>query len=256
MRVKLTEEEAVELSRFRYTPVLEQISSTVPLASLVNKDQMDLFLKEVQEEIQAPDGIVAASVFMKRYAFVAVIYLYALSYWNKRLHFSLDTLYLQSSKKEGNWLPEYYFKDLLVEEFSGENRNEWRREALQYLFKNIIYPVLNTLAAEAKLSKYTLWENLAVYIFWLYEKILEDQQDSSCREDYDYILNLAPGKLFGPYHRNPLNRFNVEPVLLTELNETVRIRKTCCFTYQLGAKRTYCKTCPLYCKQFNTGKRN
>ncbi|SEM62939.1 Ferric iron reductase protein FhuF, involved in iron transport [Mesobacillus persicus] len=256
MHVKLTKEEAVELSRFRYTPVIDQISSTVPLASLVKKNEMNDFLKDVQVEIQAPDVKVAASVFMKRFAFVAVIYLYALSHWNKRLHFSLDTLYLQRSHKEGNWLPEYYFEDLLAEEFPGENWTEWRRKALQDLFKDIIYPVLNALANEAKISKYTLWENLSVYIFWLYEKILVDEEGFSCRDDYDYIINQAPGKLFGPYHRNPLNRFNEEPVLLTELDEMVRIRKTCCFTYQLGAKRTYCKTCPLYCKQFNTGKRN
>jgi ferric iron reductase protein FhuF len=253
---KLSKKEAAELLRFRYTPILEQDSSATPINSLVQKEQMKTFLEEVKVEIQAPDLKVAASVFMKRYAFVVVIYLYALSSWNKRLHFTLDSLYLQSSEMEGNWLPEYYFEDLWLEEFTGENRAQWRNQAIQHLFKDIMFPVLNSLTEEAKISKYILWENIAVYVYWLYEKVLDYKQESLAVGDYDYIVNQAPGNLFGPYDRNPLLRYNAEPVYLSELNEPIRIRKTCCFNYQLGAKRTYCNTCPLYCKQFNTGKRN
>ncbi|MGM0902697.1 MAG: IucA/IucC family C-terminal-domain containing protein [Bacillota bacterium] len=256
MYAKLSEKEAAELLRFRYTPILEQESSATPISSLVLKKQMKTFLEEVKVDIQAPDLKVAASVFMKRYAFVVVIYLYALSSWNKRLHFTLDSLYLQNSEMEGNWLPEYYFENLSLEKFTGENRDHWRNQAIQHLFKDIMFPILNSLTEEAKISKYILWENIAVYLHWLYEKVLDHEQGSLAFEDYDYIVNHAPGKVFGPYERNPLERFTAEPVYLSQLKETIRIRKTCCFTYQLGAKRTYCNTCPLYCKQFNTGKRN
>lgn len=256
MYAKLSEHEIAELLRFRYTPILEQESSATLMSSLVNQEQMQAFLKEVEGGIQAPDLKVAASVFMKRYAFVVVIYLYALSSWNKRLHFSLDSLYLQSSEMEGNWLPEYYIKDLTVEEFKGKDRHQWRDQAIQHLFKEIMFPILHNLTREAKISKYILWENIAVYLHWLYEKVLDHNQELLAYNDYDYIVNQAPGNLFGPYELNPLQRYNVEPVFLSELNESIRIRKTCCFTYQLGAKRTYCNTCPLYCKQFNTGKRN
>jgi ferric iron reductase protein FhuF len=256
MYAKLSEQEVAELLRFRYTPILEQESSATLISDLVFQKEMQAFLEEVKVEIQAPDLKVAASVFMKRYAFVVVFYLYALSSWNKRLHFTLDSLYLRSSEKDGNWLPEYYIKDLSTEEFTGENRDKWRNQAIQHLFKDIIFPVLSTLTEEAKISKYILWENVAVYLYWLYEKVLDHNQNSLAFDDYDYIVNQAPGRVFGPYERNPLQRYGTEPVYLPELKETVRIRKTCCFTYKLGAKRTYCNTCPLYCKQFNTGKRN
>jgi ferric iron reductase protein FhuF len=256
MYTKLSEQEAAELLRFRYVPELKQEGKATQMSSLVFKNHMQLFLEEVKGELQAPDSKVTASVFMKHYAFVIVIYLYTLSSWNKRLHFTLDSLYLQSSQKEGNWLPEYYFKDLTVEEFSGNDRIQWRDQAIQHLFSEIIFPVLNSLTKEAKISKYILWENISVYLNWLYEKVLDHSQVSYAFEDYDYIINQAPGKLFGPYERNPLQRYCTEPVYLAELKETIRIRKTCCLTYQLGAKRTYCNTCPLYCKQFNTGKRN
>ena len=251
----LTEQESVELSRFRYVDVLDQESTSVSIGTLIHSDNMKTFLEDVQAEIQAPDLNVAASVFMKRFAFVAVIYLYALSSWNKRLHFNLDSLYLQSSKREGNWLPEYYFNHLLAESCPNGDRVKWRDQALEHLFKEILSPILESLAQESKISRFILWENIAVYLFWLYEKVLDPQQTLG-KQDYQYIVEQAPGELFGTYKRNPLQLYTDEPVFLEELNESIRIRKTCCFTYRLGAKRTYCKTFPLYCKKFSTGKRN
>lgn len=252
MPVKLTSREAAELSRFRYSAQLEDEEAAIKIGDLVSSDKMASFLEGVRKEIKAPDVKVAASVFTKRFAFVAVIYLYALSAWNKKLCFTLDSLLLQSNKRDGNWLPDYFIEDLSAEEFVGGNREQWREEALRQFFAGTLYPVLEALASEGKISKYILWENVAVYIYWLYANILE----GNYQDDFQYIVKDSPGSMFGPYNRNPLDRYNGEPTFLEELHEFVRIRKTCCFTYQLGEKRTYCKTCPLYCRQFNTGKRN
>jgi len=253
---KLSEQEIAELLKFRYTPKLELGSSVTLISNLVSKEHMQAFLEEVKVELNAPDLKVTASVFMKHFAFVVGIYLFALSSWNKRLCFTLDSLYIQSSNREGNWLPEYYFKDLSIEEYTGNERTHWRDQAIQHLFRDIVNPVLSTLTTQRNISKSILWENIAVYLHWLYERLLDSESESLAYEDYNFIVNQAPGQLFGPYERNPLQRYNTEPVYLSALNESIRIRKTCCFTYQLGAKRTYCNTCPLYCKQFNTGKRN
>lgn len=255
MYSKLTEQEIGELSRFRFTSILEQKSSVAQINQLLIDENMEHFLEEVKINTKAPDLKVAASVFVKYYAVVVVMHLYALSSWNKRLHFSLDSLYLKNKELEGYWLPEYYFENLVAEEFTGEDRDEWRNQAIQHLFHEIISPILIMLAKEAKVSKAILWENIAVYIDWLYEKIFDNQENVNF-DDYDFLVNQAPGELFGPYQKNPLHRYHTEPVYLSELNESIRIRKTCCFTYLLGEKRTYCQTCPLYCKKFNTGKKN
>jgi ferric iron reductase protein FhuF len=252
MPVEITSREASELSRFRYSAQLEDGETAIKIGGLLPADKMGVFLEDVRKEIKAPDSKVAASVFTKRFAFVAVIYLYALSAWDKRLCFTLDSLLLQSNSKDGNWLPDYCIENLSAEEFAGVSREQWREEALRHLFKEIVYPVLEALASEGKISKFILWENIAVYIYWLYGNILEGKY----QEDFHYLVKAAPGSIFGPYNRNPLERYNGEPTYLEELDEYVRIRKTCCFTYQLGEKRTYCKTCPLYCRQFNAGKRN
>jgi ferric iron reductase protein FhuF len=256
MCAKLTEQERKELSRFRYTDTDVDPFDSTKVGDLLFEGRLKAFLEEVQAEVKAPDLTVASSVFMKRYAFVAVIYLYALSKWNKRLRFSLDTLLLRHREDKGSWLPEYSFDSLLVETFSGEDREAWRKEAVTYLFKDIFYPVLAKLSREGKISEFILWENLAIYIYWLYETILVEYDDLQLRDDFDYIVNRSAGSHFGPYQRNPLHRYYKEPVYLQELDQEVRIRTTCCFSYQLGEKRTYCKTCPLYCKPFNTGRRN
>ncbi|CAM3997104.1 IucA/IucC family C-terminal-domain containing protein [Mesobacillus zeae] len=247
MAVKLTLKEAEKLERFRFSSNADIQAPAVNIGHIIDKAKVHQFLKEVQQEVQAPDLRVAASVFTKRFAFVAVIYLYALTVWNKRLLLSLDAVILINNKSKGNWLPEYYVKNLEAVEFQGGDREEWRKEALEHLFQHIVFPVLDSLANAGQVSKLVLWENIAVYIFWLYENVLEQSSDPRIQSDFDYIVNLAPGSLFGKCSRNPLK--NSKPVLSKDLNETVRIRKSCCFSYQLGEKQTYCKICPLSCRQ-------
>lgn len=256
MFVNLTAKEVEELSRFRFSSNAPKDGTAEKISDVLIDGNMGPFLKKVKHEIQAPDLRVAASVFMKRFAFVAVIYLYAMSVWKKRLQFSLETLHLLNSKDEAHWLPEYYFEKLEALPFENVDFDAWRNESLQHLFKDVVFPVLDSLAKEGKVSRRILWENIAVYIYWLYENVLGITEGSHAAADFDYICNKAPGYLFGSYNSNPLQRFNQEPIYLGDLGEFVKVRKTCCFTYQLGEKRTYCKTCPLYCRQFNAGKSN
>jgi ferric iron reductase protein FhuF len=255
MSAELTQQEREELSRFRFSPELKERDG-INIGALLNEETLVAFLESVKQEIQAPDLKVAASVFTKRFAFIPVIYLYALSAWDKKLHFSLEQLWLQSTEREGKWLPEYFFKEARAEKRTAENRRAWRDEAIQHLFKEIVFPILDKLSTKVHVSRYILWENISVYITWLYGNILNQEDVPRAAEDFEYLVHIAPGRLFGPYNRNPLQLYYAEPEYLDEVNDFVAIRKTCCFTYKLGEKRTYCKTCPLYCRQFNAGKRN
>ncbi|WP_180953718.1 (2Fe-2S)-binding protein [Bacillus sp. T33-2] len=247
MNVKLTPQEANELARFRFSAQLPDERTTVNIGLLLRERNMAKFLSNIKSELQAPDLKVAASVFSKRFAFVAVIQLYAMTVWNKRLIFTLDTLELTHRKDQGQWLPEYSVGSLEAEPVADMDREKWRDAALEHLFKETILPVLDSLSKTAKISKLILWENIAVYMFWLYRTILADKDDSQIADDFDYIVNSAPGKLFGNYNSNPLKKFNSKEVYVEAHKEFVRIRKTCCFSYQLGEKQTYCKTCPRSC---------
>ena len=110
---------------------------------------------------------------------------------------------------------------------------------------------MDAISKSAKISKMILWENVAVYIFWLYEKILSQAEDHEVKEraqeDFSFLIETAIGKLFGRYHSNPIAGFHTEPVYQEESDTYIRIRKTCCFSYLLKDKGSYCKTCPRTC---------
>jgi siderophore-iron reductase FhuF len=250
MNAELNADEIKELSKFRFAAELPNGVSPIEFTSLLEDSSMNSLLRKLEIEMASSDLKTTASVWMKRHAFLAVIYLYAMSVFNKKLNAAPDSLLLIEMKKDGLWLPDFYFKDKSVLLCSDENRDEWRREAVRQLFNDNIFPVMEAVGKAAKISKLILWENVAVYIYWLYEKVLAEHEDENIKsraaEDFDYIIRLAPGSLFGNYHNNPLARYYTEPVYQVETGSHVRVRKTCCFSYKLDAK-SFCKTCPKVC---------
>lgn len=250
MKAELTAAEIKVLSKFRFAAEIPDGVTPIELASLLGESRMNNLLPKLQVEMTSPDLKTTASVWMKRHAFLAVIYLYAMSVFNKQLNAAPDSLLLVEMRKDGLWLPDFYFKNKSVLICTEENRDEWRREGVRQLFEDNIFPMMEALGKAAKISKLILWENVAVYIYWLYEKVLAEHADEKTKaraaEDFDYVIRLAPGSLFGNYHQNPLARYYTEPVYQEDTNSYVRVRKTCCFSYKLNAKG-FCKTCPKFC---------
>ena len=250
MKAELTASERKELSRFRFAPELPQGESLLEFSSLLEENRILSMLSKLEAELASPDLKTTASLWTKRHAFLAVIYLYAMSVFNKQLNASPETLLFIQLKKEGLWLPEFYFKDSSVIPCPEQNRNEWRRESISHLFKENIFPMMEVLGKAAKISKLILWENAAVYIYWLYEKVLAEHENEQIRlraaDDFDYLIRCAPGSLFGNYHQNPLARYYTEPQYQEDSASFVRVRKTCCFSYKLNVKG-FCKTCPKTC---------
>ena len=250
MKAELSASEIKELSKFRFASELPDEITPIAFTSLLDESSMNSLLKKLEAEMSAHDLKTPASVWMKRHAFLAVIYLYAMSVFNKQLNAAPDSLLLVEMKKDGLWLPDFYFKSKSALLCPDESRDEWRREAVRHLFEDNIFPMMETLGKAAKISKLILWENVAVYIYWLYEKVVAEHVDEAIKaraaEDFDYVIRLAPGSLFGNYHQNPLARYYTEPVYHEDTSSYVRVRKTCCFTYKLNAKG-FCKTCPKIC---------
>ncbi|MBM7652007.1 hypothetical protein [Neobacillus cucumis] len=83
MADKLTDIERIQLQQ-----------SNLPHSFLINDLLDDTFLREFFKKfahaIGAPNEKAAASMLSKRYAFIAVLSLYAMSKWNKQLNMSLN----------------------------------------------------------------------------------------------------------------------------------------------------------------------
>jgi ferric iron reductase protein FhuF len=251
MKAELTANEIEILANYRFVVSEPEEEVQINFKPFMDESTMGAYLERFNEGLEAPDAKTAASVFMKRHAFLAVLYLYSMSAFNKKLDVSPGNIILADAIKDGLWLPEFYLKSKTAEVCPEEQRELWRMEAVRHLFVDNLVPVMEAISKSAKISKMILWENVAVYIFWLYEKILNESGNYEVKlraaDDFFYLVESAPGKLFGKYHKNPLSRFYQKPIYQEENNTFTRIRKTCCYSYRLKEKGGYCKTCPRTC---------
>lgn len=256
-----SETELNQLKNYRFTleKVHEESDLSIRLNELIQKDQLRTFISRASEHIGSPNVKVTASMFIKRYAFLSAIYLYAMTAFNKRFHIQLEHMHLQTDEQDPLWLPTFYFSKWRISEPTGD-RDQWRYEAIADFFSNIVTPIVESVKTESKQSKLLLWENIAIYIFWLYESVLAEHEDEEvcgrAVEDLQFIAQLAPGSLFGHYHENPIKRHFHDKRYIPELGEEVRVRTTCCFFYALTGTPDRCRICPQTCNRPKKAQKN
>lgn len=231
-----------KLRKLRLTTEKMNSSLSVETTKLLDESYLMEYIVSLQHHIGATNIKVAASIFTKRYAFLSAIFLYTMTMNNKRLNISFENVSLETKDSSTLWLPYFYIHHLEVQVLE-ENREQWRANSIEYLFKENISPILNTLSKVTKVSKLVLWENIAVYIFWLYETVILEEEISQnivtrALEDLQFIISPTASKLFGDYSENPLARY-----YKTELGTIKRKRTTCCYSH-LTKSQKYCTTCP------------
>ncbi|WP_052342593.1 IucA/IucC family C-terminal-domain containing protein [Bacillus sp. EB01] len=239
----LTIAEKTKLKAYRYTDMKK--IGMIQASSLLDHDALEAFIESIMPTLQTDSAKVAASVFMKRYAYIAVLSLYSISALNKKLNIQADNVFFEAPIGTGSWLPKFFLEKAEAEKWDGGDHNQWRKQAITELFAGHIFPLIDLLGKVTGVSKLILWENVAIYIMWLYESELAGQAPPD--DDFNFIFNETEGAVFGKYRRNPLTKFFTEKTYQEDLDEMVRVRKTCCFSYLTGDKDKRCKTCP--CRQ-------
>ncbi|RAK16612.1 ferric iron reductase protein FhuF [Anoxybacillus vitaminiphilus] len=242
-----SESEIAQLKKFRLSTEETNSPLSVRLDQLLCEDRLTAYLEMLRERIHAPNKAVAASMFMKRYSFLLIMSLYAMSVWNKSIHFDFKKIWMESEDENKVWMPTFRFETLEYTK-ADNDRQSWRKQVMTDLFANHTYVLVEVLADVSKLSKRILWENVAIYIFWLYESLMEDEKFAAIHDhlfaDFHFIVQEAEGSLFGAYHKNPLFRFWKEKTFSIELQKEIRVRTTCCLYYQTAEDGARCQTCP------------
>lgn len=229
--------------------VTEDRTYCLPFTDLLDPDKSQAYLQKVGQIYETDSSVAAVSMFAKRYAYLVIAAnLYALSYFNKGYNLELENGEIESVYLGGAWLPKARLMDWTMTEPAAGRRAEWRDEVLERMFAGNLSRVWSALAKLAKVPKSILWENTAIYVYWLYEKNFGKEatleQKQRLEEDYHYLLHAAPAHLFGE-KRNPLMQFNSPKVMRSGYEKPIRVRKTCCFYYVTSDKQEdYCSSCP------------
>lgn len=219
-------------------------------SSCMDESTLRVELLWIQQTMEAANLRAAASMLAKRYSFVAVAALYSFIVFQKKINASTENVLLHTEDAETMWLPKVFISEIETIEVTEGNRKILLDELLDELFAHQIEPIWSALRKVTKISKLTLWENVAVYIHWLYDLLLENEEidNVEVQKVLQYVLEEAEGHQFGSYHHNPLARYSPLPQYVEKQKQEVRVRQTCCLSYQTGAKETYCRTCPVICK--------
>jgi ferric iron reductase protein FhuF len=251
------EEITVLQSRYRLTSCSLPSPLSIKGSDLLDEARLNDYLLKVKNKMEAVNLMVAASLFVKRYSFAVLSALYSMSVWNKSLNFSIQNISMETLNDDNQlWLPSFKFHDLSAAPCPEDNRSTWRETVLKNIFRHHVDALFTKIMRVSKLPKLIMWENLYIYILWMYNELLNDQSLShihvQIQEDLDYILQTGPGHLFGSYHKNPFIKYDQLPSYDEETGQEVKIRKTCCFAYLTIMKGQHCKTCPVICGRNGT----
>ncbi|TKD70499.1 siderophore-iron reductase FhuF [Pseudalkalibacillus hwajinpoensis] len=211
---------------------------------LLDEEKLNAILDRLVDEGHFPNSIVAGSQFMKRYGLMTLVSsLYAFTMWNKPIVAAPDQLAYRLDTDADSWMMNLVIRD--------EWRNNWtdrtkeRAKLANELINENLAPIIEAMVKATKLSATILWENAAIYLFWLYETVIPTEGDLEQKrrgeEDFHYFLRefnctsfTCGANPFLPYYSEKTER---EEGLL-------RIRKTCCLKDQISSESPCCKTCP------------
>ncbi len=250
---------------------------SVPVSQLLDEEGALRYLQQLQDIYESDDLTYIASMLAKRYSYMIVApALYAMTIYGKGIHLAPESCTLESHFRGEIWLPNVRLdkpeaielhlepdparKQQSVSEVDTDKpfsaccdqeeiarQQEIRERYLATIFAGHLYPVWHSLSRAAGISRAILWENAAIYVYYVYETLLADPMYDSHREqisaDFAYLTEEAPASLFGEKW-NPLARFNTPKRISPGSEQPKRIRKTCCLYYLAGEDAGYCSVCP------------
>ncbi|MFC0270883.1 IucA/IucC family C-terminal-domain containing protein [Metabacillus herbersteinensis] len=250
----LTENEIRILTQYRLGTEKDCPNLLIEGNHLLDSSRLQNVFEELSTKLNTSKVNVIGSMFVKRYAFLTALALYSMSVFNKALNTDLSNITLRLDPEDPLCLPSFHFQDLVIKDPS-DDRHTWRDGVIRTLFKENVSRVIAAISAHTHVSRSVLWENVAIYIFWMYETLLDKEENSDVYEkllqDFIYVVKEAPGALFGPFSTNPLTKY-YHPKELEELTgQLIRKRSTCCLYYLMSDKQERCGTCPVQCIKEN-----
>ncbi|WP_088009078.1 (2Fe-2S)-binding protein [Indiicoccus explosivorum] len=228
-KLQAAEDLSVLLRDFRVVEAAE--GERISLGRFSDPDFLGSFLETVGPALQTDEARVAGSQLVKRLGYLLTLpALFAAASADKLI--PVRTGFLVPAEEDGKWLP----KLLLPEPAAADRINDDQFRAYTWDLFAGLAPIVRAVSEAANVPRPVLWENIAIYVYWLYEKKLADCSQAAA--DFQWLLHGLPGEAFGE-RRNPLKTFYRE-----KPEGEVRTRKTCCFYYEGAGCGSYCGTCP------------
>lgn len=174
---------------------------SMPALDLLDRDKCLGYIGRAGEVFEGQTIAANASLFAKRYSYLTIASsLYAMSAMDKGLDYSIENAHIESVWRGSAWLPRIRLEKWEANRPEAGKREAWRERIVASVFADNISRAWNAISAYVPVSKAVLWENAAIYVFWLYENRflegLDEERQAIVRSDLAYLVE-APPHLFG-----------------------------------------------------------
>ncbi|WP_347548311.1 IucA/IucC family C-terminal-domain containing protein [Pseudalkalibacillus hwajinpoensis] len=235
----LKEKEKLELLRLQVGA-----ASHMSIRQLLDANELKALLERLVTEGHFPSLVVAGSQFTKRYGFMAIApILYAFTMWNKPVDAGTDKLAYRLDLDAEPWMINLVIDDEWID--PSKDRSLARSELANKVINENLAPFVEAMVKATKLSAAILWENVSIYLFWLYETLIPSEGDKvqkrRAEEDLHYFLREFNCTSF-TCGANPFLPYYTEKTETTD--GAIRFRRTCCLYDQVSVGGACCKTCP------------
>ncbi|SFX02952.1 Ferric iron reductase protein FhuF, involved in iron transport [Thermoactinomyces sp. DSM 45891] len=214
-----------------------------PLSDLLEEKPREQVLRQIKDLLGTANLSVASSMLVKRISFAFLIPLALFSLYQKRVTGSTwNVSLLTPLESDSLWVPSIVMDLSEVQEVNAENRSSERTELFRWMFQQHFAPWVNGIRCSVNISEITLWENVFVYIKWMYQTMRGEASSVECKrqieEDYQALIS-DPTLSLDQKGTNPFIAFSQESF--------THNRKTCCLAYLTSLRPQHCKTCPVNC---------
>lgn len=226
----------------------DNIGFRIEAVQLLDDEQCLATLEQIMHALGAPNLKVAASLTIKRLAFLVLApTLYSLSRFDKGLDVSLSQCVFDFRLENRIWQSKLPLKSVQITPLCGD-RAAWRAQVFRRVLAEHLTPVVETFQRLTCSPKRILWENVAVRVFSIYERRvlpgLEGERQAIAQADYAWLLSEEASAVFG-LETNPIAEFDTAFTELESGGELVRVRRTCCYYYRATEPQEFCSNCPL-----------
>ncbi|MBU8785483.1 MULTISPECIES: IucA/IucC family C-terminal-domain containing protein [Bacillus] len=238
--LNLTEKELESLLRFGLGTKRTGSLLSVKGDRLLHAGFLKRYLGKMKGGLNAPNEKVAASLMMKRCGMMTALHFYLFTVCGKRLPADPSLMSWEIDDGGQGWAPSFYFEH--EAEIVQENRRQELEKLTEGVFKHHVDKLITACFQACSISKKILWENIAVYLFWMYETLQTEISDQELKkraeQDFYYILYEAEPDLFGTdVCENPLAKFY-------QGQDAEQTRSTFCLYYATDKSGATCSTCP------------
>ncbi|NIK12813.1 IucA/IucC family C-terminal-domain containing protein [Alkalibacillus almallahensis] len=230
----------------RFRVVTEQPQDEIYVSDLLNEIYLRNVIESIKPNFATDRDFVIGSQLIKRLGFLLVVpSLYTFS--TDRIAMSLDwsRTAIVPKVKDGLWLPDLYLENVVGEDCS-DALEEKRQAFFEQLFQQLA-DLVQAVSQATAVPRPILWENIVVYIYWVYETVVDWHHDPTITnqfyEDFNVLIHQLSPELFGERF-NPIQRFYNGYHYIAPEQTFRRVRTTCCFNFEASSDEKYCGGCP------------